>query len=137
MAKNPNMIYYLTKKIRIKYDGYNYIPEIICSRQPKNEQGEIDENAEPILAWGKFGYYVDMKGAINRIIELYPSILLKEETNNEFMSFKKYLTILNEFKKQITVKVLTESDKLDEIEEENDVEQETKGKSKRAKSLSK
>ena len=140
MAKGTNMIYYITKQLRIKYDGYNYVPEIICKRKPKDENGNEIENAEPILTWGRFGYYATLKGALSRIIELYPTMIVSQDEGKEFMSIKKCLTLLNTLKENIQIKVLTETEHLDELEEEeeeDDVRPKAKGKSKRAKSLSK
>ena len=141
MAKGNNMIYYITKQLRIKYDGYNYVPEILCKRQPKDENGNEIENSEPTITWGRFGYYATLKGALNKIIELYPTMVVSQDEGKEFMSIKKCLTLLKTLKESIEIQVLTETDKLDELEEEDeeeeDVKPKTKGKGKRTKSLSK
>lgn len=120
------MFYYLTEKIRIKTDPFNYIPEILRKVTVTDEEGNVTEEK---LVWTKYGYYSTMAGAVKQIARVYPSVVTQEE-NKEYTSIKKCLMILNKLKSEIVVKVLSEVE-VEGKEEEEDVKPKTKRKNKR------
>ena len=122
------MFYYLTEKIRIKTDTYNYVPEILRKVPVTDEEGNVTGEK---LVWTKYGYCATMSGAIKLAIRVYPTAVTQEE-NKEYTSMKKCLMILNKLKNDIVVKVLEEADIKEDFEEEKDVKSKTKRKSKRA-----
>ena len=117
------MFYYLTEKIRIKTDTYNYIPEVLRNNKITDEEGNVVEEK---LVWSKYGYYSTMSGAIKQILKIYPTVV-GQDNDKEYMSIKKCLIILNTLKNDIKVKVLNEADIKEDFEEEKeDVKPKTK-----------